>query len=149
MLCACTLLYVAGGSAVMVRQGAVSGTNHPHIKQWQQLRGLVVDGMRFSRARAQGKDGGAWVDGTLSTGLLHAPTGTGEENNRSVKDKHSNSTTPKAKRSKSAGKSAHKAETSPFATTEPSPPPDLGGAGTPADAGTAAGDGGRWVHVPS
>jgi len=46
----------------MVRRGAAaSGQSHVHAAQWQQVRGLVVDGVRLSRARLQSRRGGGYA----------------------------------------------------------------------------------------
>ena len=141
---------------MLVRQGrAASGESHPHLQQFLQLRGLVADGVRLSRARLQGKESGAHyarIDDTSPAGIVQTPTV--DENGRSVRVEKNSSSSSKVKRSKGTSKSTSRAEASVSATVVAAAAAarvDLDAAGTQAAdaAGTAAGDGGRWVHISS
>eukprot|EP01043_Picozoa_sp_COSAG02_P039468 COSAG02_NODE_3118_length_7331_cov_70.719303_3_plen_391_part_00 len=64
LLCGSGLLYWAGGSAMMIKQGKAgdSGEKHIHQAEWAQLRGLVLDGARFARARVRGEAVGRYSE---------------------------------------------------------------------------------------
>ena len=112
----------------------------PHVQRWREVHALVLDGIEWSRARAQGRSGDR--EGyTAVEGGRHKERG--REGKGGGAEKASKS---REKAGKKKAKQGHKAErreaeTAPTSAPAPAPAP-------PAAAGTAAGDGGRWVHVP-
>ena len=53
----CGGLYVAAGVVLGSQQGKGYAVRaHPHFQGWMQVKGLVHDGVAFSKARLQGKD---------------------------------------------------------------------------------------------
>lgn len=142
--------YVGGGSVVGSRAkgSGVGVRNHPHWQRWQELRGLCADGVTFARSGgsrrqalgrsqsllAEGRKGGGGRTDEVKERREKAPKSkstksTGSEKKRSGKSESGKSESPRSQ-SSAAG------ELSPAVVEE-------------AASGTAAGGGGRWVHVPT
>ena len=144
-------VYVGGGTYLGVRSGrpraAQSGVGgsplgqHMHFELWVALYGLVCDGVAFARARHGGGAGER---------LLQEPRE--PQPDRTAKGKGKSKREGKRK-SKAAGASDGHEPQPPRAASGGAPPPESAaegaGGGTANAAGTAAGDGGRWVHVPN
>ena len=151
-------LYVGGGLAHGGRSGRAPqrhglSSAHPHAEQWRSLQGLVRDGVVFARARAQGHQPGRAAGSA-------APLLEVEEERRN----RGGSSGGKEKTSKQrSGKKESKEGSSPQSGGERTSKRSSGGdrgndaaaapapvtSAGPAAAGTQAGDGGRWVHVPN
>ena len=121
----------------MVRRGAAaSGQSHVHATQWQQVRGLVVDGVRLSRARLQSRRGGGYA--AMDAGAAAARPAGGEPRSSSSRKKAARKEpggegrgarpSPRKKASKELGEEAS-ADPKGDAQAEPPAPK------------------GRWVHV--
>lgn len=151
-----TTLYVGGGIGFVAR---ASGTPvyrlmvHPHYSRWLELGALVSDGVAFSRAHAQ-----AWQAGRPMPRSPNEQRGSGSRSNRgsTCKPGEDNSgSEPKgnSKREKDAKKEKTKdkksGKDSGGGVGELSAPLVAEPESDAADVGTAAGDGGRWVHVPA
>eukprot|EP01051_Picozoa_sp_SAG22_P009978 SAG22_NODE_869_length_6749_cov_3.048120_9_plen_328_part_00 len=154
--------YVGGGLAMGVRKtGHAHGLRaHPHYARWLQTYGMVIDGVRLTRSVIHGGDGGA--------------TSAASQGNTSQVDGKMASSSKSERKKRKAGKSKgdHSAKTKGTAnkdiarfnkhTTDepgvasPTPRGNLGESlvastapATNQSVSTAAGGGGRWVHVPS
>jgi hypothetical protein len=139
-------LYLGGGAIVQRRGGATGWELLPHRRHWAHLHGLALDGVAFCRSGgsrrrlpAEGKDG------------LRAPLA-GARPSRSSGAEACSGKRAKQKKAKDRGKNgtgrdppaplpADRAETDAPAAA-PSRPPEPTVATS-----TAAGSGGRWVHV--
>ena len=104
---------------------------HPHAQLWLAVAGLAADGVAFAGRGGRGR-------GAARGGTPGGPgaAGGGKAKKRAKKERKAD----KAKRS--GGPEGHGQPL----LAEAAAPPE-GGRG--AAAGTAAGDGGRWVHVPT
>ena len=125
-------IYIGGGTAWGGRtRGAGQGLGaHPHYKNWLSLRALCEDGLQFAKARRRQPKGYKQV-------AEAADEGARKEKRRSSKG---------AKKEKKEKKREREAKAQEAPGGEAAAP----GAAAPAPAaGTAAGDGGRWVHVPN
>jgi hypothetical protein len=144
----------------MKRNGAPRTlASHPHYRQWQELGGLVMDGVKLTQAKLTGRpiptparsDGGSSAGySTLSAAGASPPSTKGSKHKAEVQAKDDK------KKSKTKSRSSRKNETA--LDSDP-----IGNAGTgavssssPTSAGsseavkaTASGGGGRWVHVPT
>ena len=153
--------YVGGGILAGSKTGGGKGLSaHPHHGRWMELQGLVQDGVVFARARAQGRQPGR-AGGSVAP-LLEVK----EERRKSGggsggKEKTSKSSAGKEKKeSKESSSSGNSPKSSGERKSKRSSGDDRGdavvvptaaaaaAAAAPAAAGTQAGDGGRWVHVP-
>ena len=177
LLAASALLYGAAGSALMISRGKKAGggggagsaeNQHIHQAQWRQLWGLVVDGVRFTRARVQGRaargssphayaalgdarDVGSSVG---ERGRPHSPTGAGGEGGAGDKDnkkqrRHTSksSKTGDGGATRGSGVDAVAAQQrAPALAPAADAGPDAAAAGSSSQS-RPAGDGGRWVHV--
>ena len=148
LLCGvCGGLYVGGGVAYRAKtQGQPAAlASHPHWARWQELRSLVTDGADYARARARGGGGGGRrraaggaKGGYGAVDAADVAPSVGKEKKGKGKKR--------SKEKRSGGEGGGSSRTP--LTDAPAPAPVAPAAPSPA-AGTAAGDGGRWVHVPS
>jgi len=137
-------LYLAAGYLYNSRAKGLRGSAAlPHAVLWMELSGLVADGITLARGQASARRGG---------GGVYVPIKAGREKEKQRKKGPSS----KAKET-SGGKKEKKKEKENARETDPSVP-ETSAAGPSASAarpavaaaaGTSAGDGGRWVHVPS
>ncbi len=146
--------YVGGGVFGPFARGSREGpgvkgmlTVHPHYLRWVELGGLVQDGITYAKAgrsgrampprsRAEPRDEGRGRRGgssKRSKGRKDSGEGGGSDGEGQRESRGSK----KEKKAKRRGKEAELA-----APLVASPAPAAAG-------GTAAGDGGRWVHVPN
>eukprot|EP01043_Picozoa_sp_COSAG02_P015489 COSAG02_NODE_662_length_18752_cov_10.146464_9_plen_389_part_00 len=160
------------------RTGAKGLQVLPHREQWLQLHGLVMDGVQFTRATAAGRSGrGGGGGGYAKVGeAARGGGGAGVSSSSSSSPPRRVERTKKGKRSKektsktkskggttidSSSRSSDRApaDAAPAAGGSSSAAAAAGGAGAGGDGGggggeaaavgsTAAGSGGRWVHVP-
>ena len=147
MLC----VYIVGGALLGRRSGEGGGgpfiSAHPHYRRWLELHGLARDGLAFATGGKQGRAGSGYRAVPDSPGPSAEGQGGSASGGKREKEK-------KRKRGKSG-----KRERSPRGREPPPEQPDpapapaaaevVAGAGGAA-AGpktTAAGSGGRWVHV--
>jgi hypothetical protein len=160
------------------RTGAKGLQALPHREQWLQLHGLVMDGVQFTRATAAGRSGrGGGGGGYAKVGeAARGGGGAGVSSSSSSSPPRRVERTKKGKRSKektsktkskggttidSSSRSSDRApaDAAPAAGGSSSAAAAAGGAGAGGDGGggggeaaavgsTAAGSGGRWVHVP-
>lgn len=144
-------VYLFGGVAYgrKVRRAPVAGlAAHPHYAQFLAVQGLVMDGVTFARGRGRG---------TASRGAYRAVDDTGpsraDASNRSgttSTEKPPKKTKQKEKKHRKQPHDATGGGSS--ANDKLISAPALASAREPAVAVTrasAAGDGGRWVHVPN
>ena len=140
--------YVGGGVAYGQRVGLGAGLQaHPHYTRMVELRALVDDGLAFarggktshkSRSRARGSGGGGYG----------AVDGVEEVDERSPKREKKERKERKGKKEKKERRGEAERPRASDATATDKPAPAPAPAPAPVSAGTAAGDGGRWVHVP-
>jgi hypothetical protein len=155
--------YVGGGVGFAVKRlGAPPAlSSHPHYRQWQEVGGLVADGVQLTQAKLTGRPmpkpsrGGSGGAGAGSySPLSDAESGGG--GSPSSKDKKKKK---EKKEKKETKKGRGDSDGSPRSDTGAADAPVVaaGAAGAAAgggggDAGvkaTASGGGGRWVHVPT
>ena len=151
----CAYLVGGVGHAANTEGKPLRLSSHPHLALWAEVHGLVVDGVEFSRGR-RGRGGYMYArvdeggradkrdEGAKEKGSARAKAGgggkqkksrTSKERRREGADGHG------ASPGSGTSKGAPAVEGRGDAPT-PAPPP------APVE-GTAAGGGGRWVHVPS
>jgi hypothetical protein len=129
-------LYIGGGVAHGVKNtGQPLGPRaHPHFEMVGELRGLVEDGVSFTRARMNGDKGAP------SKGLLGPDT----EQKKEKKETKEKKTQKKEKEKERADEEPRAATASGGGSaTAPASAPDTPATGTP------AGGGGRWQHFPA
>jgi hypothetical protein len=147
---AASVLYAGGGFALGRSQGrrAAAGPAgalavHPHFAQWCTLAGLARDGVAYARACAAG--GRAAAAGAARPAVADSPKkaarGKAKKAAREPKPRDAGS----AKAPAGGGGPAAGGLEEPLASVAAEGAP----AGGPAASGTAAGGGGRWVHVPT
>jgi hypothetical protein len=150
-------LYVVLGTLFnMQSKGKPAGLQAlPQLELWQSVGGLVQDGVGFSMSRLQGKRGGGGGGGGrsgYSKVRSEAYGGSEKKEKKEKKDKSEKKGKKEKKESKKADSSSRaepqQRSTAVSAGVAPSAPA-ASAAAAEAAAGTAAGDGGRWVHVPS
>lgn len=142
--------YLVGGVVVGGRQHgrAASLSTHPHYQRWLETRSLVSDGISFARARVQGRSGGragrlrdgrGETTATSSERLMAAASAPvrGGERRKEKKSKAKSNSARSGKAAKAAGPPTTSNDEK--AQTRSAQPIEL--------EGTAAGGGGRWVHV--
>ena len=148
--------YLGGGIAYNSQVGGKRGLAAlPHRPFWLELRALCFDGWYFTQRKLGIGDrrvGGA------SAPLLRAGDGDGRSRDHQDGKEKKQSKEKKEKKEKGSGKKEKKEKEkkrkekgggkSPPAAPAPAPAP-AAPAPAPAASGTAAGDGGRWVHVPN
>ena len=160
-LLVCGAVYVGLGVAHGSRAGGKKPglALHPHHDRWMELLALCADGAAFARGGARKPGAGyAPVGGGSSSGVRsgrrNSAAKAGEDRqgrgdgDRSRKKEKKEKGDKKERREKGGkGKrERRRGEREGDAVSAPPPPPT---APAPAPtAGTAAGDGGRWVHVP-
>jgi len=135
--------YLGGGIAYNSQVGGKRGLAAlPHRPFWLELRALCFDGWYFTQRKLGIGDrrvGGA------SAPLLRAGDGDGRSrDHRDGKDKKQSKEKKEKKEKKDKKRKEKGGGKSPPAAPAPAAP-----APAPAASGTAAGDGGRWVHVPN
>ena len=129
------------------RSGATGGVQdtlmaHPHWMAWMQLEGLIRDGVNFTLARSV--RGGAGYQAVRSS---NTGEGGGEPKGSKAKssvDRGGPGPSPKKEKKEKKEKAEKEKRGRGPAATDSAP-----AAAAPAPAGTSAGDGGRWVHVPT
>ena len=134
--------------------------SHPHASRWGSVVGLVQDGIAFSRdqkGRGGGRGGGGGGGNYAPVKDAREKHGGSKKGERKESGKMSSKrkegkkrSHEKRQRSPQGGKDMHDAadatrsEPAPAATAAP-----VAAEAAPAEAGgTAAGGGGRWVHLP-
>lgn len=147
--------YVALGVGLRVkRNGApVAIASHPHYPQWQDLRGLVADGVQMTRAKLTGKPLGAKGTGYTSIPDTNSsPKSSSKRKKLQLEDGNKKS----KKGSRSSGKVEETASSSAIdddgTGSSASVSRSSAAAGVTANQAskdTASAGGGRWVHVPS
>ena len=144
-LTVCAVLYVGGGIALGRRQGTTSAglAQHPHHRKWQELGGLARDGWQYFLTQSSGKPRAR--RGDLSEALQpqrlgsRKPSREGSRSSKKSSSKSSRASEPPEVDGEDRSERVDGDTPGPGASTE---------AVATAD-GTAAGGGGRWVHVPS
>jgi hypothetical protein len=155
--------YVGGGVMHATKSGApVSLWSHPHASRWESVVGLVQDGIAFSRGhkgRGGGRGGGGGSGSyapVKDNSARQKPSGSNkgegkDSGTKSSKRKEGKERShEKRQRSPQSGKSMHDAADA--ARSEPAPAvtaaPVTAEVAPAKPSGTAAGGGGRWVHLP-
>jgi hypothetical protein len=110
----------------------------PHRRFWRGLLAMAQDGIQFTTARLRGQSGRL----AGSSG----PSGSRKESSKRDSGHESGSKRGKRKEKRRSGDGRERASS---AATTIATEPLLAPAPQPAASGTAAGDGGRWVHIPS
>jgi hypothetical protein len=125
---------------------------HPHYSRWVEIRGLVLDGIKFSQQRMRG-GGRATPAQTTTVTLLderhdHASDAGSVRSggSRSSKSSKSSGQSRKKKAAKSKAASAHPGNGSAVRPVSHEAAA-AATAAAPTALGSAAGGGGRWVHV--
>ena len=143
-------IYAGGGVALGARAGAGKRglSAHPHFAQWQELRGLVLDGARFTQRRLRG--GGEDSSSGPKQSLLGDAGGSGSERGSGSKSKKEKKEKKEKKSKGSSSGGSPRSESSPKRSSSsskdpkneareaPPPPSD-----TDAAKFTTAGGGGR------
>ena len=152
---ALSLLYVAAGVGFAAKtQGkSVALVSHPHYTQWQEVRGLVMDGIEYAKVgrAAGGSRGGArQVHASSRYGAVDQT-----EETRETRKQHGKSSSARTKEDHSDKKSKERRHKG----AKPGKQTDAGAGGVETNLAldptaaqhqqTSAGDGGRWVHVPN
>ena len=152
--------YVGGGVGLRMKRNGAPCTlaSHPHYRQWQELGGLVVDGVKLTQAKLTGRpiprpargDGGSSAGySTLSAAGASPPSTKGSKHKAEIQAKDHK------KKSKTKSRSSQK--TGATLDSDPIANDGIGAvsSSSPASAGsseaakdTASAGGGRWVHVP-
>eukprot|EP01043_Picozoa_sp_COSAG02_P007800 COSAG02_NODE_240_length_27672_cov_67.291445_7_plen_311_part_00 len=157
VLCLSSAGYIGIGIGIRVkRNGAPAAlASHPHYRQWQELAGLVTDGVQMTQAKLTGKPiarqtrGGGGAGGVGYTAISTSSSSPPSSEKRKPKDNKKKSkkkthssdaaeTTADSRVMDDGGTAAQASNSGPAATP----------AGSPAVKGTASAGGGRWVHVP-
>eukprot|EP01052_Picozoa_sp_SAG31_P019706 SAG31_NODE_1449_length_8308_cov_2.319893_2_plen_315_part_00 len=137
--CGC---YVGGGIAwaAKTRGAVLSPRSHPHWTTWLELHGLVLDGVRFVRSGRNTNDESSRHSLTSDKLLNKVPKG-GKKKSTSKGSKKVRDSNDEGKTGpQNAGESRSGANKRTI--SEPEASQSCTAAGTP------AGGGGRWVHVP-
>lgn len=143
---------------------------HPHFDRWLEFQGLAADGLRFARGGGSGGSGGGGSASRTSHASHHGGRGHGEGygavavgdgGDRDADDKDRKRHRRSSKKKKEKSTQDVREANSPRAGAKGSvrknnnkdkqlvdAPVDVAAAPGPAS-GTAAGGGGRWVHVPN
>ena len=140
--------YVVGGVVLGKRAGgrAAGLQAHPHYERWHKLRGLCLDGVRLVRSGGRARPTVAVAAAERARGYVSAPDGDGNRtpstkvSQKKEKKEKKEKTQKKERSSKQDGKQKTGGD-SPRSAAAYTPAP------VPAPAGTAAADGGRWIHV--
>lgn len=138
----CAVAYLSVGAVLNARQTGAKGVAAlPHRAQWLALAALAVDGVAFARGRVQGRRREEYNALGPSPGDAGPPSGRevagcGKEHQRGGANK---------KKHRGGERGAKMAIGAP--SSEPQPAVD--GAAAVESVSTAAGSGGRWVHVPT
>lgn len=142
--------YVGGGIVGPVRENKGLSPRqmlrvHPHYGRWCELAALCMDGAHYARAPGRGRNLAATAEGSSAEGRERRGTSSSAVSTASKKSGKS-SRSSKSGRKKGQSKSKHKnpGEEQPSAIQQ-----ELLGAPAAGLSGTAAGGGGRWVHVPT
>jgi hypothetical protein len=161
VLCLSAAGYVVLGVGLSVkRSGAPAAlASHPHYRRWQELGGLVVDGVRVSQAKLTGRamprpsrGGGGAGYAALSDSSASPPSSKGSKHKSEAQG--SKDDKKKSKKTRSSSRADTSADDSAMvgdggAGVPPSIPPGAGAAPAGKEVkATASGGGGRWVHVP-
>eukprot|EP01043_Picozoa_sp_COSAG02_P042148 COSAG02_NODE_3558_length_6563_cov_38.861850_2_plen_359_part_00 len=153
MFGAVTLLYVAGGVGFTAKsQGkAVALASHPHYPQWQEVRGLVMDGVKYARV---GHKTGAHRGGARRPTVASKYGAVEQEEHSRERKKQRKRTSdrpedvvPDSKSRKSRQKGTKPDRQTDEDAAESSRATESSTAHPQQQ--TAAGGGGRWVHVPT
>lgn len=139
-------IYAVGGVAYgeRITGGGGSGTSklaaHPHYTRWIEIAGLCSDGVAFARG------------GGRRPGYHAVPSIDGKHDSIAPRQRSPRKAGQK-KEKKTQKEKSEKTSKSKFDVGETVPTASSVRASSPAPAtrtpGTKAGDGGRWVHVPS
>ena len=155
-LLVCGAVYVGLGVAHGSRTGGKKPglALHPHHDRWMELLALCADGAAFARGGARkpragyapvGGGGGSRRNSAAKAGEDRQGRGDGDRSRKKEKKEKGDKKERRDKGTKGK-RERRRGETEGDAVSAP-PPPPAAPAPAPA-AGTAAGDGGRWVHVP-
>jgi hypothetical protein len=146
-------LYVGGGVALGSRGGEKpSLAAHPHYLGFANAAGLVADGAAFARARVQGRTpaqrrrGYGAAPESASHGKHEKKEREKEKETDKRKEKRKSSPVKHSKSSSTMEEGLSNSVGEPLLAAVSLPSPAPSGA---AKVSKAAGDGGRWVHVPN
>ena len=153
-LLVCGAVYVGLGVAHGSRTGGKKPglALHPHHDRWMELLALCADGAAFARGGTRKPragyapvGGGSRRNSAAKAGEDRQGRGDGDRSRKKEKKEKGDKKERRDKGTKGK-RERRRGETEGDAVSAP-PPPPAAPAPAPA-AGTAAGDGGRWVHVP-
>jgi hypothetical protein len=149
--------YVIGGSFYGQRTRAVAGTSllaaHPHHALWVEVAGLCSDGVAFARGGGQRRGGGGGGYQSVLSAREKRHDGKRTSSLEASGKKSSGGRKKEKKEKRQKERSAEGGEGAPATVATVTSAASGGSASRtapPAPAsGTQAGDGGRWVHIPS
>lgn len=160
-----TVAYVAIGIAYATKTAGkrLALQSHPHFGAWLEIHGLVMDGIQFSQARYHGTpikprtarrgEYGAVVEETRAGGKTKREKHSSDGSNKH--EKHKKTRGKKDNRELAAQGPGHSNRSDQDAGSSSSSAVAMASLSVSAPAatsagaaGTAAGDGGRWVRVP-
>ena len=160
VLCLSAAGYVVVGVGLSVkRSGAPAAlASHPHYRRWQELGGLVVDGVRVSQAKLTGRPmprpsrGGIGAGYAALSDSASAPSSKGSKHKSEAQASKDDKKKTKKSRSSSSKADTNADDSATMGDGEkgaPASPPPAGAAlGGNEVKATASAGGGRWVHVP-
>ena len=132
----------AGGGGVAALLAA-----HPHYTRWIEVAGLCEDGVAFARGGRPGYRSAPTVAGREAhVGEKRSRSPGDKESLRKTSGGHSKKEKKEKKEKKDTKEAKGGGNAEPAAGRDSAP---SSSAATPSVAGTRAGDGGRWVHVPN
>ena len=123
---------------------------HPHHAKWVEIFGLCNDGLAFVKTRLAGR--GRAGGGYQAVQSAKAGGGGGEPKRLKAKDsgdRGGSSAKKEKKEKKEKAEKKEKRERGPADSAPAVAAPAVAPAAAAPVAGTSAGDGGRWVHVPT
>jgi hypothetical protein len=158
-LCLLGSLYAVGGVAVARRVGAkeLGIRAHPHARQWQELGAICSDGLAFARNKCRAPSATEQLLPKRRDYRDDSAQPAGRTSKRTQRAKKASKSSQKmvGQGSTSSGSSAHchnGSKQGHEVESPPAPGPEIAGAASGGAAGlgsSAAGGGGRWVHVPA
>ena len=140
------LLYISAFGGLNYRRGLRGHNIFPHRLFWIEVWGLVMDGVQLSSARLRGVQRIQQTRGQRAGASVLKPGGEKENNKEKKQKKQKRSNREQTLSEPLVGTTGHMVDGT-------LPAPSAGGDPGRKQRGdswdTAAGDGGRWVHVPS
>lgn len=146
--------YVGGGVVLGSKQGAGQAglKGHPHFKKWVELHAMVQDGVAFARGGKNRQPRGCGPAEQIGKEAPLLTTSTEHDGRRRSEKSKTNGKSKSSSKSKSTSSAPIQPQSEGDADRQRTVTPAVGAVAAPAAPSaskkTAAGDGGRWVHVP-